>query len=118
MLKIIEERKKQQTLRLKIAKQYVDKILLHCGKTTAIVYGSTARGDFKDHSDIDVVIVSENLPSNPMQRLDFLFDLSDGFVEPKGYTIEEFKHICNTPFGKLLRQEGIIITDNLMLFKP
>jgi hypothetical protein len=39
-------------------------------------------------------------------------------VEPKGFTAEEFRHIMRTPFGRLLEDEGIVITDELNVLHP
>lgn len=109
MLKIIHERSLKQQERLQIAKSYAQRLAKHCGQITAIVYGSTVRGDFKDYSDIDILIVSDALPSDPMQRLDFLYEFSKGLVEPKGYTTKEFKQILQSPFAEILQKEGLVI---------
>lgn len=50
-----------------------------------LVFGSRARGDYKPWSDIDVVVVAENLPK--VKRWEILWV---GEVEPRGYTPEEF----------------------------
>lgn len=34
------------------------------------VFGSVARGDWNDRSDIDVLVVADGLPSAPLERLD------------------------------------------------
>ncbi len=83
---------------------------------SAILYGSSARGDFKDWSDIDIIIISDNLPKDSMERLDFLYGCSEGLIEPKGFTMDDFKAIINKPFGKLLITEGIAIKDDFNLF--
>ncbi|MCX7912968.1 MAG: nucleotidyltransferase domain-containing protein [Thermodesulfovibrionales bacterium] len=117
MLKIIKERKREREERFKIALEYVQRLSFHLGKQTALLYGSTARGDFRDWSDIDVLIISDNLPMDPMERLDFLYSYSEGFIEPKGVTVEEFKAIIDKPFGRLLNEEGIVLKDELNLFR-
>lgn len=116
MLKIIEERKEAQKDRIKIAVSYLERLSLHLGKITAVLYGSTVRGDFKDWSDMDIVVISDNLPADPMERLDILYESSEGLIEPKGFTVEELKTLINKPFGKLLILEGIVIRDDFNLF--
>lgn len=116
MLKIIEDRIKQREERLEVARAYLERLSAHVGKLTGIVYGSTARGDFKDWSDIDVVVVAEKLPQPPMKRLGFLYDFSEGRIEPKGFTVEEFKEILDSSFGRLLKKEGVAIIDELEIF--
>ncbi|MEW6675099.1 MAG: nucleotidyltransferase domain-containing protein [Nitrospirota bacterium] len=118
MLKVIEDRKREQKARYEVARRYATRLSSLCGKVTAIVYGSTAIGDFKDWSAIDIIIVAERLPADPMERLDFLYNLSEGLIEPKGFTAEEFRHIMRTPFGRLLEKEGVVITDELNILCP
>jgi hypothetical protein len=36
----------------------------------------------------------------------------------KGFTAEEFRHIMRTPFGRLLENEGVVITDELTILRP
>ncbi len=117
MLKIIEQRKAEQKERISIALSYIDKLSLTIGEITAILYGSTVRGDFKDWSDIDIVIVSDKLPSDIMERLDVLYEPIEALVEPKGYRIDEFKAILNKPFGSLLIKEGLVLRDDLNFFR-
>jgi len=42
------------------------------GVRAVTVFGSVARGDFNDDSDIDVLVVAEHLPVHPSQRLRLL----------------------------------------------
>jgi predicted nucleotidyltransferase len=92
----------------------VQRFTSHIGALTAILYGSSARGDFKDWSDIDIII-SDNLPLDPIERL--LYGYTKGLIEPRGFTIQEFRKILKAPFGRLLRDEGIVIYDELGIFK-
>ncbi len=39
------------------------------GVRAVVVFGSVARGDFNDGSDIDVLVVAEQLPAHPSERL-------------------------------------------------
>jgi predicted nucleotidyltransferase len=116
MLKIIEGRKKEQKKRFDIACLYVQRLASHIGALTAILYGSSVKGDFKDWSDIDIIIISDRLPSDPMERLDVLYEPTEGLIEPKGFTRDEFKAIQNKPFGHLLITEAMVIRDDLNLF--
>lgn len=67
------------------------------GRITAILYGSYARGDFNEWSDIDVLIVAENLPRSPIERLDLVEDCvkSHPRVEPVLITLEELNKLKN-----------------------
>jgi predicted nucleotidyltransferase len=57
--------------RLERAHRYLDE--LGPRNCRAIVFGSVARGDFTAESDTDLLIVSDELPSDPRQRLALLF---------------------------------------------
>jgi predicted nucleotidyltransferase len=39
-----------------------------------ILYGSYARGDFNEWSDIDVLVIAKQLPENPIERLSLVQD--------------------------------------------
>lgn len=57
-----------------------------------ILYGSFVRGDWHRGSDIDLLVVSDNVPSSFKDRWDLLYTLVMGFpVEPHIYTTEEFE---------------------------
>lgn len=50
-----------------------------------------ARGDYNVHSDIDVLVISDDLPPHPLERAEFLYRLAPPRVEPKGYTTREWR---------------------------
>lgn len=83
----------------------------------AILFGSYARGDFSEVSDIDLLIISDELPENLKERLDFLFLKRDFAprVEPIGWTKREYelRKEAKDPFIELLEKEGIVLWDNL-----
>lgn len=59
-----------------------------------IVFGSHARGRADEHSDIDVVVISEDFADmNLRERLETLGIAAARIMEPvqaRGYTVEEF----------------------------
>lgn len=63
------------------------------------------------------IIISDNLPLDPIELLDLLYGYTKGLIEPRGFTIQEFRKILKAPFGRLLRDEGIVIYDELGIFK-
>lgn len=82
-----------------------------------ILFGSCARGDFADDSDVDVMILvdvpKEEIPEadnkiNPaIHRLDRKYDF-DLLFAPVVQSYDEFNHwIEVTPFFKNVRNEGI-----------
>lgn len=45
-----------------------------------ILYGSCARGDYHEGSDLDLVIIKDDVPDNFLKRLDEVLNLCDGSV--------------------------------------
>ena len=60
------------------------------GARTVILIGSLARGDYTAYSDADVVIVSDNVPERPIDRLaEFIDPTLPIDLEPRVYTTRE-----------------------------
>jgi len=56
-----------------------------------IIYGSFARGDYTGGSDIDLLIIAENIPDNYWDRWSLAYEVIEGFpLDPHIYTPEEF----------------------------
>jgi predicted nucleotidyltransferase len=63
-----------------------------------LLFGSFARGDVHEGSDVDVLVVADFAVSF-LDRIRLLLDLNDGIglpLEPVGYTPEEFQHMRET----------------------
>ncbi|NVM53287.1 MAG: nucleotidyltransferase domain-containing protein [Candidatus Helarchaeota archaeon] len=60
-----------------------------------ILYGSLARGDFNERSDVDIIIITSNLPNKYFKRAKLLYDLIETAdpIEPLGFTPEEFSNM-------------------------
>lgn len=104
--------------RKKMADEAISKVMLYLSslglkKYRAILFGSYARGDFNYASDIDLLIISDELPEGLNERLSFLnlkrWDTPD--VEPIGWTEKEYemRKGKNDPFITLLGKEGVVI---------
>lgn len=61
-----------------------------------ILYGSYAKGNPHDHSDIDLVVISPSFKGKKMleiqEELSIVFSKYLSFIEPIGYSSEEFKY--------------------------
>jgi len=57
-----------------------------------ILYGSLARGDFNERSDVDIIVISEKLPKNYYKRAEILYKMVETLdpIEPLGFTPDEF----------------------------
>lgn len=58
----------------------------------AVLYGSVARGDYGPYSDIDLILISDCIPSDFLARLRRISDLYEWGtpIEALAYTSEEF----------------------------
>ena len=60
------------------------------GAKAVILIGSLARGDYTAYSDADVVIISDNVPERPIDRIvDFIDPSLPIDIDPRVYTTEE-----------------------------
>lgn len=59
-----------------------------------ILYGSFVRGDWHQGSDLDVLLISDSVPTNFKDRWDLFYDVVMGFpIEPHIYTTKEFEEM-------------------------
>jgi len=119
MLELLQRREEQRAKWLEMATAYAERLREGLGKVTAIVYGSVARGDYGLGSDVDMLIVSEQLPGHLLARMELLYSCLEGPLEPRGYTLTEFRTLQakGHPFLNTVLSEGIAVTDDLGLVK-
>ncbi len=55
-----------------------------------VLFGSRARGDYTDSSDYDILVVSDELPGDPREAFDRLYDLDYPNVFPIGMSTSSF----------------------------
>ncbi|MEM0153974.1 MAG: nucleotidyltransferase domain-containing protein [Ignisphaera sp.] len=98
MEKAIERRMKRAEWALNKAKEFsecVKKILSSI--TSVILFGSYARGDFNEWSDIDILIVVDGeLPKRPIERIDIVLPCivaTEAPIEPLILSREEFEKL-------------------------
>ena len=71
MEKAIERRVRERERALERARIVAECVASKLGRVVAVVFGSYARGDFNEWSDIDLLVVCErSLPRSPLERLD------------------------------------------------
>lgn len=84
---LVERYKKKLTLRL------------------VVLFGSRARGDYTDRSDIDIFVVADDLPKDPRESFAMLRDIDFVSVHPVGSNTESFL--------KKLREGNVFIIEIL-----
>jgi predicted nucleotidyltransferase len=112
---IVKFREEKRDEALAKAKRYL--LSLGLKKYKAILFGSFARGDFNYASDIDLLVISDELPESLNERLSFLnlkrWDTPE--VEPIGWTVKEYemREKKQDPFIRILKEEGLVIEERL-----
>lgn len=70
-----------------------------------LLFGSLARGDARDHSDIDLIVVKDT-QMRFLDRLDEFYDDAREAMDILVYTPQEFEEMKNRPFIKMALREG------------
>ena len=114
MKEIIQLRKRERKNLLEKAEIYLKKLREILGPISGVVFGSVSRGDFNDASDIDILVIAEELPAHPVRRLEVLLSPWVPGIDPKGYTRSEFEQLRQkNQFIQLILEEGIVLIDEI-----
>lgn len=113
-MEVAERRRKELRERVEAARRFAEKARRALAPATAVIVGSTARGDFNVWSDIDVVIVSERFSENPLERFDVLIGFLEAGVEPIPLRPKDVYRLSekNAPLVEEIAN-GIVIYDEL-----
>lgn len=94
------------------AKRVINRIIRRYRPKKIIVFGSYARGDIHQGSDLDLVII-KNTKEKFLRRMDRVLNLCDGeiAVEPLIYTETEFKKMLKegNDFLETVSKEGKVV---------
>ncbi len=96
--KIIEERMRKADQALRKARDFIECVKrIFNNIDLAILFGSYARGDFNEWSDIDIlVVVGDELPRNPVERIDIVIPCIvavEASIEPLIISREEYENL-------------------------
>lgn len=107
----------------KILKEFIEKVNQLLGKRTKkiILYGSYARGDYKENSDIDIMILTdltdEEIIEYREKISDIAFDIEfennfDIMLSPLVKNINKFNYWLDVlPFYMNIKKEGVILSE-------
>jgi predicted nucleotidyltransferase len=111
--RVIEERRLKRERAIEIARRFAECVDRKLELGLALLYGSYARGDFNEWSDIDVLLVArEELPANPIKRLSLIEECLMSFpgVEPLILTTGELKALARkNPLIRKNINEGVVL---------
>lgn len=102
-----------QVKMLRRALEFVSKVRRRINVAEVYVVGSRARGDYRDDSDIDLVIISNDVEGlNHLRRMELLTDLLEPGIEFFIYTEREWNE-APTTWIKQLKKETRRLDDLL-----
>jgi predicted nucleotidyltransferase len=116
--KIIRERVQLKEEALKEALNFSLCASRKLGRICSILFGSYARGDFNEWSDIDVLIIAERVSANPIERLGYVHEClkETPRVEPVIISLDEFRKLRKkNPAVLDALNNGIVLLDQLGL---
>jgi len=87
----LADRRAERERMLGLAREYVRRLSSAVRVRAAWVVGSVARGDFNVWSDVDVLIVADDLPPRPLDRMEILLSVAPPGVQPVGLTRSELE---------------------------
>ncbi|MFQ6074568.1 MAG: nucleotidyltransferase domain-containing protein [Candidatus Bathyarchaeia archaeon] len=99
---------------LKAVLEYIERLKGKVNLHTVIVFGSRVRGDYEPWSDVDLVIIADDL-SQGIERMRMFYSVERGAaIEPRPYTREEFlmaiEAIDITAWDSIC--DGVVILDD------
>jgi len=115
--KIISERLRERERALSEAMEFAKCVKGKLGRVTVILYGSYARGDFNEWSDIDVLVIAEQLPENPVERLSLIEDCMARVagVEPLLLTPDMMRKMRGKNLAvREALERGVVLVDDLL----
>jgi hypothetical protein len=87
---VLRRRREEREALLGRARSFAAQVATRADVITVVVFGSVARGDFHEASDVDVLVVAEGLPSRPLERLATL-GVPPSRVEIVAWTSDEWR---------------------------
>ena len=97
--------------------QYLKRISAQVKVHQAILFGSYAQNNYSPGSDIDIVIIADDLPSDPGKRFAMLKDTVLGLdLQPFAYTTKEWEKMLETDSsfaGEVIKHGKVIVSGQL-----
>jgi hypothetical protein len=112
---IVERRQREQAAAFDLARRYADALAAEVSVVAVVVFGSFARGDFNTWSDIDVLVISDQLPDDARERSDLLWRHQPGGVSAVGWTTSEHqaRRRRRDPIAVEADDDGVTVTGAL-----
>jgi len=111
MAETLAERARERERLIELARTYVRRLSRRHPLLAAAVVGSVARGDFNVWSDVDVVVVADDLPERAPERGLLLVEDALGGVQPVGFTPGELAEALRrgNPLAREAVTSGVVL---------
>ncbi|MBM3666161.1 MAG: hypothetical protein FJW90_01535 [Actinobacteria bacterium] len=115
MIAAVEERRRERGRLIARATEYAGALAKRLDLCAVVVAGSVARGDFNVWSDIDVVVIAEDLPERVPDRELALIAGAPARVQPVGFTPAEFEAALakGNPLAREAVDAGVAVAGEL-----
>ena len=89
-----------------VIKKIIDVLEKHLEVEEAIIYGSRAKGNFKNSSDIDITLKGNNINLNTLNQISFNLD---ELPLPYIFDVSIYNHITNTELLDHISRVGKVL---------
>lgn len=107
---VLDRRRAERAALVARAERFADGLDPSLGIRAVVVFGSVARGDFHDSSDVDVLIVADGLSERPLER-NAALGLPPPRVEFVAWTPDEWRRERDrgNPIAVEARERGLLL---------
>ncbi|MGF1663175.1 MAG: nucleotidyltransferase domain-containing protein [Kineosporiaceae bacterium] len=111
---VLRRRRNEREALLDRARRFADDLDTGLDVRAVVVFGSVARGDFHEASDVDVLVIADGMPSRPLDRLAAL-GVPPSRVEVVAWTHEEWRRavIMGDPVALEAARTGVWVQGTL-----
>lgn len=111
MAEVLAARQRERQRLIGLAREHVRRLSERIPVVAAAVAGSVARGDFNVWSDVDLVVISDELPARIPDRGALLAADAPAGVQAVGYTRQEFHRALakGDPLATSVVREGVVL---------
>ena len=89
---IVRRRRRERAERIAQATAWAERLAHRLPLRAAVVVGSVARGDFNKWSDLDVLVIADELPDDSLERMATLDTDAPPGLQAIGWTPDELAH--------------------------
>jgi predicted nucleotidyltransferase len=86
---LVERRRAEQRARIDTVATWAEDLAARWAVSAVVVFGSTVRGDFNKWSDVDVLVVADELPADWRSRMELLMSGAPPGLQALGWTPSE-----------------------------